>query len=74
MVLLILAAIVGGIAAFTALLPYGWLVAIIGFPFGGSLAASLAAIYLTLPSPARVPVRSQRAFSDGRVLRSPESR
>ncbi|MET0527035.1 MAG: hypothetical protein ABW003_01595 [Microvirga sp.] len=72
MVLLILAAILGGTGAFGALLPYGWLVALIGFPFGGSLAASLAAVYLSLPSPARVAVRGHRAFPGGSALGSPE--
>ncbi|MET0430690.1 MAG: hypothetical protein ABW026_19595 [Microvirga sp.] len=73
MVLLILAAILGGAGAFSALLPYGWFVAFIGFPFGGSLAASLAAVYLSLPSPATVRVRGPRSFPGGSVLGSPES-
>jgi hypothetical protein len=64
MVLLMLAAIVGGTGAFAALLPFGWLVAFVGFPFGGSLAACLAAVYLTLPSPERMPVRGSRAFPE----------
>jgi hypothetical protein len=72
--LLILAALVGGTGAFAALLPYGWFVAFMGFPFGGSLVASVAAIYLALPSPAKVPVHSRRTFPEGSMLGSPEPR
>lgn len=39
MVLLLLAALLGGFITFAMLLPYGLLVAIAGAPFGGSLTA-----------------------------------
>jgi hypothetical protein len=44
--LLLFASIAGGLGTFAALLPHGWLAALIGAPFGGSLiAGAIATIY-----------------------------
>jgi hypothetical protein len=47
MILLMLSAIIGGACSFVGLLlQYGVLIALLGSPFGGSIAALLAGIYL----------------------------
>jgi hypothetical protein len=49
MILLMLSAIIGGACTFVGLLlHYGFLIAFLGSPFGGSLAAVLAGVYLGL--------------------------
>jgi hypothetical protein len=48
MVLLLVAALLGGFATFAMLLPYGILVALLGAPFGGSLLCLMAGLLLAL--------------------------
>ncbi len=46
MILLLTAALLGGLITFAMLLPYGLVAAFAGAPFGGSLTALLAALVL----------------------------
>ncbi|MBM1172059.1 hypothetical protein [Microvirga arabica] len=48
MIVLLIAALVGGIVTFAGLLTYGALIALISMPFGGSLAALLAGLLLAV--------------------------
>ena len=48
MIVLLIAALVGGIITLASLLPYGALIALISMPFGGSLAALLAGVLLAV--------------------------
>ena len=48
MIVLLVAALLGGIITFAGLLPYGALIALISMPFGGSLAALLAGLLLAV--------------------------
>ena len=48
MIVLLVAALAGGMITFAGLLPYGALIALISMPFGGSLAALLAGLLLAV--------------------------
>ena len=48
MIVLLIAALAGGIVTLAGLLPYGALVALVSMPFGGSLAALLAGLLLAV--------------------------
>jgi hypothetical protein len=43
MILIAATAIVGGVCSFALLLPLGWIAALVGAPFGGSIAATALA-------------------------------
>ena len=49
-VVLLLAALIGGVITFVLLWPYGLVVAVVGLPFGGSLFALPIAVGCALPA------------------------
>lgn len=65
MLLLLLAALVGGLIAFAILFPYGLLAAILGAVVGGALCIGLAGAWLVY--------RSRERQADGRRAASPEN-
>jgi hypothetical protein len=63
MILIAAAGIVGGICSFAALTPFGWVPAVLGMPFGGSLSAAAAACLIAYRQ-ARHPLRPTDDVTD----------
>ncbi len=74
-IVLALAAWIGGLITVVALWPFGWLIAFAGAPFGGSLLALAAAVLVVLRDtyPAKIRSRRSPATSEQMIVRTRSS-
>jgi hypothetical protein len=67
MIVLLAAALIGGLVTFVALLPYGVLIALLGAPFGGSFLTLIAGLLLAF-------VRTQAERTQEQSVQAPLKR